>query len=109
MTALFVVGDQMETVALNRDALLQEVAAAGSPEALEQVRVRLLGRNGAVTAAMRGLGALAPEARREAGVRLNALRDEIAAAIEEAGEHLRRAALSNRLARERARVPLPRL
>ena len=46
----------MAEAALNRDALLQEVAAAGSPEALEQVRVRLLGRNGAVTAAMRGLG-----------------------------------------------------
>src|SRR5260370_31517013 len=97
----------MEEIALNRDALLNEVAAAGSPEALEQVRVRLLGRNGVVTAAMRGLGALPPEARREAGARLNALRDELAAAIEEAGERLRRAALSNRLAGERADVTLP--
>src|SRR5260370_34219522 len=99
----------MDDIALNRDALLKEVAAAGSPEALEQVRVRLLGRNGAITAAMRGLGALSPEARREAGVRLNALRDELAASLAEAGERLRRAALSNRLAGERADVPLPRL
>src|SRR6266851_2077902 len=107
MTAPFAWWRSMDDIALNRDALLNEVAAAGSPEALEQVRVRLLGRNGAITAAMRGLGALPPEARREAGVRLNALRDEIAASLAEAGERLRRAALSNRLAGERADVTLP--
>src|SRR5437879_8207617 len=97
----------MEKSALNRDALLQDVAAAGSPEALEQVRVRLLGRNGVVTGAMRGLGGLPPEERRDAGAKLNLLRDEVAAALEAAGERLRRAALSKRLAGERADVTLP--
>ncbi|HEV8679114.1 MAG TPA: phenylalanine--tRNA ligase subunit alpha [Stellaceae bacterium] len=97
----------MSDAALDRDRLLAEIAASGSPEALEQVRVRLLGRNGAVTAAMRGLGALPPEERRAAGARLNALRDEIAAALAEAGDRLRRAALADRLAGERADVTLP--
>jgi phenylalanyl-tRNA synthetase alpha chain len=97
----------MEHIALNRDALLAEVAAAASPEALEAARVRVLGRNGVVTAAMRELGALPAAERREAGVRLNTLRDELAAALEEAGQRLRRAALSNRLAGERADVTLP--
>ena len=97
----------MAETELNRDALLAEVAAAQSPEALEQVRVRLLGRNGVVSGAMRGLGALPAEQRREAGSRLNTLRDELAAALEEAAERLRDAALANRLASERADITLP--
>jgi phenylalanyl-tRNA synthetase alpha chain len=97
----------MSDAALNRDQLLAEIAAAGSPEALEHVRVRLLGRNGALTAAMRGLGGLPPEERRAAGARLNALRDEIAAALAEAGDRLHRTALADRLAGERADVSLP--
>jgi phenylalanyl-tRNA synthetase alpha chain len=97
----------MSDAALNRDQLLAEIAAAGSPEALEGVRVQLLGRNGALTAAMRGLGALPPEERRAAGARLNALRDEIAAALAEAGDRLHRAALADRLAGEHADVSLP--
>src|SRR5579872_1577282 len=100
-------GDEMSDAGLDREALLAEVAAARSPEELEQVRVRLLGRNGAVTGAMRGLGALAPDQRREAGARLNTLRDAVAGAVEEAGERLRRAALAERLAGERADITLP--
>jgi phenylalanyl-tRNA synthetase alpha chain len=100
-------GDGMSEDGLNRDALLAEVAAAASPEELEQVRVRLLGRSGVVTAAMRGLAALAPAERRDAGARLNKLRDAVAAAIEEAGERLRRAAVLERLAEERADITLP--
>ena len=55
---------------------------------------------------MRGLGKLPPDERRDAGARLNALRDRIAAALDEAGDRLRRAALADRLAGERADVTL---
>src|SRR6188474_470589 len=97
----------MEDPTADRDRHLAEIAAAGSPEQLEQIRIGLLGRGGAITAAMRGLGGLAPEQRREAGARLNSLRDEITTAIAEAGERLGRAALADRLAGERADVTLP--
>lgn len=97
----------MDDPTANRDRYLAEIAAAGSPEALEQIRVRLLGRSGAISLAMRGLGALPSDQRREAGARLNTLRDEIAGAISQAGERLGRAALANRLAEERADVTLP--
>jgi len=86
---------------------LKEIAAARSPDELEQTRIKLLGRNGAITALMRGLGQLPAAQRREAGARLNTLRDEVTAALEEAGDRLRRAALANRLADERADVTLP--
>src|SRR5258707_9073390 len=96
----------MEDPASKSEEFLSEVAAARSPEELEQIRIKLLGRSGAITALMRGLGQLPAEQRREAGARLNSLRDEVSAALEEAGDRLRRAALDNRLAGERADVTL---
>ncbi len=97
----------MEDLTATSEQYRREIAAAQSPEELEQVRIRLLGRNGAVTGMMRQLGSLPPDERRSTGARLNALKDELTAALTAAGERLRRAALSNRLAGERADVTLP--
>src|SRR5947209_2306204 len=85
----------------------RELAAADSLDALEQLRVKYLGRNGAITGLMRGLGGLPPEERREAGARLNALKDDITERLESRKSELGRAALSERLAAERADVTLP--
>jgi phenylalanyl-tRNA synthetase alpha chain len=90
-----------------QEAGLGEIAAAGSPDALEQVRIKYLGRQGLVTGLMRGLGALPVDQRRDAGARFNALKDKIGEAIEARAGELNRAALSNRLAAERADVTLP--
>jgi len=90
-----------------KDAGLGEVAAAASPEALEEVRIKYLGRQGVVTGLMRGLGTLPPEERRDAGARLNALKDAIGEAIAARAGELGRAALSDRLAAERADATLP--
>jgi phenylalanyl-tRNA synthetase alpha chain len=87
--------------------IVDEITAAPSPEALEEIRVKLLGRRGRLTLAMRELAALDPEARRRAGAELNAVKDRITAAIAEAGSRLGRAALEQRLAAERADVTLP--
>jgi phenylalanyl-tRNA synthetase alpha chain len=87
--------------------ILGEIAAAASPEALEEIRIRVLGRRGSLTLAMRELGGLDPEARRRAGAELNALKDRIAAALAATQTRLVRAALSERLAGERADVTLP--
>jgi phenylalanyl-tRNA synthetase alpha chain len=97
----------MEEADRLRDETLGEISRAGSPEALEAIRVAALGRRGRVTELMRGLGALAPEARRDAGAALNTVKDEITAALAEAGERLGRAARAARLAGERADVTLP--
>jgi phenylalanyl-tRNA synthetase alpha chain len=92
---------------LTSDEFLRKISAAPTPEALEQIRIELLGRNGVITLQMRELRELPPEQRRDAGARLNALRDDIAAALAEAGDRLRRTALASRLAGERADVTLP--
>ena len=90
-----------------RSRLLADVAAATSPQALEQVRVSALGRKGEITEQMKGLGALQGDARREAGQSLNRLKDEIQAALEAATTRLADAALEQRLASERIDVTLP--
>src|SRR5436305_1276113 len=97
----------MEEIDRLRDDILREIGEAASPEALEAIRVAALGRRCRLTELMRGLGTLAPEARREAGAALNTVKDEIAAALAAAAERLGRAARAERLAGERADVTLP--
>ena len=99
--------DRCRQFAPESAGVLAEIAAARSPEALEEVRVKVLGRRGSLTQAMRELGALDPETRRNAGAELNAAKDRIAAALAEAATRLGRAALEQRLAAERADVTLP--
>jgi phenylalanyl-tRNA synthetase alpha chain len=89
------------------NAAAQDVEAATSPDGLEEVRIKYLGRRGSLTLAMRELGGLDPEARRRAGAALNAAKDQIAAALAEAATRLGRAALEQRLGSERADVTLP--
>src|SRR5438552_16184146 len=90
----------MEEIDRLRDDILREVAEAGSPEALEAIRVAALGRRGRLTERMRGLGALDPETRRVAGAALNQAKDEITAALAEAADRLGRVARAAQLAGE---------
>ena len=89
------------------DDTVKEIAAAASPEALEAIRVKVLGRRGSLTLAMRELGGLDPEERRHAGAALNVAKDRVTAALAEATARLGRSALEQRLAGERADVTLP--
>ena len=86
---------------------LEAAAAAASPAALEEVRVKALGKSGEVSALMKGLGAMSPEERREAGAQLNAVKDAVAAAIEARKAALHEAELDERLKTERVDVTLP--
>ena len=62
-------------------AALAEIEAASTPDALEKLRVGLLGRKGEITAQLKALGALPPEERPAAGKAVNQARNEISAAI----------------------------
>ncbi|HVC51013.1 MAG TPA: phenylalanine--tRNA ligase subunit alpha [Stellaceae bacterium] len=90
-----------------RDAFLAELGQATALDTIEQLRIKYLGRNGAVTLAMRGVGQLPPEQRRDYGARVNALRDEITAALDARKAELARTAHAARLAVEREDVTLP--
>lgn len=89
--------------------ILSEIEAASDEAALETVRVAALGKKGRVSELMKTLGAMDPEARKIAGPALNALKDEVTAALEDKKQRLRQAALAKRLMSERADVTLPLL
>jgi phenylalanyl-tRNA synthetase alpha chain len=97
----------MESLDHIRDEILRLVKQATSRDALEQIRVAALGKKGQVTALMRSLGGLDPEARRSRGAELNRLKDEVETAIGHAARRLEDAALTERLASERIDVTLP--
>ena len=90
-----------------RNKWIAAAEAAETPDALEQIRVEALGKKGEVSLLMRGLAGLDPEARREAGQRLNAVKDALSAAIEARKALLGEAALDAKLAGERVDVTLP--
>lgn len=63
--------------------LLAQIDAAADPPALEEVEIGLFGRQrGVVTAALRELGQLPDVERRVRGIELNALKQELSAALE---------------------------
>ncbi|GGD96176.1 phenylalanine--tRNA ligase alpha subunit [Aureimonas endophytica] len=84
-----------------------EIAAAGDEAALEAVRLAALGKKGEISELLKGLGRMEAEARREAGPKLNGLRDRVAGALAERREALADAAIAARLEAERVDVTLP--
>ena len=86
---------------------LDDIGAADSLESLDALRVALLGKNGAITAALKSLGALPPDERKARGAEVNRAKDEIADAIAVRKATLEKAALDRRLASERIDITLP--
>ena len=97
----------MEDLKTLEAALLAEIDAAESLEALEAVRVRALGKKGTLTARLRGLGAMTPDERRVMGPALNAMKTRITEAIAARRARLEDALLETRLAAERLDMTLP--
>jgi len=86
---------------------LKRISAAASLAELEHLKVELLGRKGAITAQLKALSALNPADRRAEGARINALKDEVARAIELRRTALERAELERRLSVDRIDVTQP--
>lgn len=86
---------------------LTEIAAAEDEAALKAVQVTYLGKKGALTAILRGMGSLTPEERPIVGAMANDVRGKIEAAVESSLAALKEAELAARLAKERVDVTLP--
>ena len=84
----------------------QQVAAAGSLDAVESLRVALLGKQGSITGLLKTLGGMTPEQRQVEGPRLNGLREAATAAIAARKSALEGAALESKLASERLDLSL---
>jgi phenylalanyl-tRNA synthetase alpha chain len=85
---------QLEALAA---AARQSCAAAGDEKALEELRVRFLGKKGELSAVLRGMGALAAEARPRVGEVANRVRDEVEALLTARKAGLSEAALEAEL------------
>jgi phenylalanyl-tRNA synthetase alpha chain len=86
---------------------LQAVADSADAAALDEVRVRYLGKKGLLTQQLKQLGALPAEERPAAGQEINRIKQQVQAAIESRGETLQKAALHAQLASETIDVTLP--
>ncbi len=86
---------------------LADITAADTPDALEALRVGLLGKSGSITAQLKALGALPGDQRKAAGEAINRARDAISAALAARKAALDEAALDVRLAGETVDVTLP--
>ncbi|MCL4109717.1 UNVERIFIED_CONTAM: hypothetical protein GTU68_018444 [Idotea baltica] len=90
-----------------RQKYLDAVLNVSDEAALEELRVQAVGKKGEVSLKMRELGKMTPEERQVAGPALNALKDEINAALAAKKAALGDAALDARLADEWLDVTLP--
>ena len=86
---------------------LADIAAAQSPDVVEQLRVALLGKNGSITTQLKQLGALPADQRKAAGEAINRARDAIGEALSVRKSVLEDAALDARLTGEAIDVTLP--
>lgn len=89
------------------DAALAAAGAASDMRALDEVRVRYLGKSGMFTEQLKGLGGLPPEQRPAAGQVINRAKQALQDAVEARRVALEAAALTARLAAERLDVTLP--
>jgi phenylalanyl-tRNA synthetase alpha chain len=97
----------MDNVDAIRSAFVAALDQASDIDAVEQLRVAALGRNGSVTALLKELGKLDPEARKARGAELNVLKADIEVTLAHKRERLERAALDQRLTQERIDITLP--
>ena len=90
-----------------RQKYLDAIAAAADEAALEDIRLAALGKKGEVALKMRELGRMTPEERKVMGPALNALKNELNAALVAKKAALADAALDARLRGEWLDVTLP--
>ena len=96
--------EQLEQIRQNALAALD---AAGTPAALEELRVKLLGKKGELTAVLKQMGKLSPEERPVMGQLANSVRADIEKKLEERKACIHAAALDAKLAAEAIDVTIP--
>jgi phenylalanyl-tRNA synthetase alpha chain len=95
----------------NLQSLLQsaraEIAERVDLQALDETRVRLLGKKGEITALLKSLGSMDPEARKQAGAKINEAKEELTKLLDERRATLEAAKLAAQLSSETVDVTLP--
>lgn len=96
---------------MNIDTLEQEalnaIQTVTTTESLDALRISIIGKNGTLTLAMKGLAALSPEERRTEGQRLNSFRDCFLDALQHKKAEIESAELEAQLGSEHLDITLP--
>lgn len=85
----------------------EQLANADTVEACEEIRIRLLGKKGALTEILRGMGKLSPEEKKTMGQAANSVKAEIEALLEEKLSAAKAAMQSAKLKAEKIDVTEP--
>ena len=96
--------EQLEQIKQNALAALD---AASTPAALEELRVKLLGKKGELTAVLKQMGKLSAEERPVMGQLANSVRASIEEKLESRKADIHAAALEAKLAAEAVDVTIP--
>ena len=96
--------DQLKAI---REHVIEELKSVQDSNALEQLRVRVLGKKGELTAILRGMGKVPAEERPAIGRIVNETREKLESAIDETAAALRAKEKDFRLRREAIDVTLP--
>ena len=90
-----------------KEVALTAIKAATDQQALQDVRVKYLGKKGEVTALLKGLGKLSPEERPKMGAFVNAVREALEAELDKIKSSMESAAMNARLEEEKIDITLP--
>ena len=90
-----------------RQAAVADIPQADSVDALNDLRVKYLGKKGSLTAILRGVGSLGPDERPRVGQLVNELRAELETLIQSKAEELKKVELASKIAAARLDVTLP--
>ena len=96
-----------EKIAQIQELLRNELGACESMQALDALRVKVLGKKGELTALLRGMGQLSPEERPAAGQMINDAREKMTAMLEEKLSALKKLEQQAALRRETIDVTQP--
>ncbi len=96
--------EQLEQIRLQA---IEELDNASTPAALEELRVRLLGKKGELTAVLKQMGKLSPEERPVMGQIANNVRADIESKLEQRKAEINAAVLEAKLAEEAIDVTIP--
>lgn len=97
---------EQELQSLKQLALV-DLSQVENMDALNELRVKYLGKKGSLTSALKGMGALSAEERPRIGQIVNDIRSELEAIIQAKGEAFKQAELARKLASEKIDVTLP--
>ena len=90
-----------------KEAAFNEISAAENSGALEEIRVKYLGKKGELTTILRGMGSLSPEERPVVGKLVNEAKSEVEEKLEEAVKKIKEREKNAKLASEVIDISLP--